>query len=224
MDMIESGMAMVLIPFFLILIFTLGVSLVFYLLESFGLYRMSVELGERNAWFSFLPVLKGYQTGKIAERLPDGKFRHLSKLLLILHLLMLVVVGFVFARHFSLMFRMIGFGFSFEFPYGEFPYGEIPYGEFPFDDMYAITVSEMSVLMIGYLLLSAVSIAYTVFYYIALWRIFKLFAPENAVLFVVLSILINICGPILLFVVRNNRPALWNAPPEYPDYPSYPQD
>ena len=46
------------------------------------------------------------------------------------------------------------------------------------------------------------------FYYIALYNVFKAYAPDTAVLFLILSILVSsVCAAIFLFVIRNRAPA-----------------
>ena len=49
-------------------------------------------------------------------------------------------------------------------------------------------------------------IAYAVYYYAALYRLFKLYNADKAVLFLVLSIIFTFLGPIFLFTMRNNQP------------------
>ncbi|ALU15854.1 hypothetical protein ACH52_3107 [Eubacterium limosum] len=48
-------------------------------------------------------------------------------------------------------------------------------------------------------------IAYAVYYYGALYRLYRMYKPENAVLFLVLSIIFAITQPFFLFSMRNNQ-------------------
>lgn len=48
-------------------------------------------------------------------------------------------------------------------------------------------------------------IAYTVYYFGALYRLYRMYKPENAVLFLVLSIIFAITIPFFLFSMRNNQ-------------------
>ena len=48
-------------------------------------------------------------------------------------------------------------------------------------------------------------IAYAVYYYGALYRLYRMYKPENAVLFQVLSIIFAITQPFFLFSMRNNQ-------------------
>ena len=47
--------------------------------------------------------------------------------------------------------------------------------------------------------------AYAVYYYGALYRLYRMYKPENAVLFLVLSIIFAITQPFFLFSMRNNQ-------------------
>lgn len=48
----------------------------------------------------------------------------------------------------------------------------------------------------------AIAVTAVVFYYISLYHLFKSCDPDNAVLYLVLSIVISVACPIILFVVR----------------------
>lgn len=52
------------------------------------------------------------------------------------------------------------------------------------------------------------SIVACIFYYIALYRVYKLYDPDNAPIFIILSILFSISVPILMFVLRNRQPII----------------
>ncbi|MEE0969123.1 MAG: hypothetical protein U0M06_07115 [Clostridia bacterium] len=59
------------------------------------------------------------------------------------------------------------------------------------------------VLIALYPIILVLSVTYMVFYYITLYKTFKNFAPENATLFLILTILFNISEPIIIFCLRN---------------------
>ena len=60
-------------------------------------------------------------------------------------------------------------------------------------------------LVLGYI--TAV-VVYTVFYSISLYKIYRLFAPENAVGLLVLSILVGVAVPLILLVMSRRQPYL----------------
>lgn len=49
------------------------------------------------------------------------------------------------------------------------------------------------------------TIASGVYYYAALYRLYRMYKPENAVLFLVLSIIFAVTQPFFLFSMRNNQ-------------------
>jgi hypothetical protein len=55
-------------------------------------------------------------------------------------------------------------------------------------------------------------IIYVVNRYVALHKVYKLFAPESATLFLVLSIFISLATPILFFVLAKKSPVWTNRP------------
>lgn len=67
------------------------------------------------------------------------------------------------------------------------------------------------VIIIG--LSAIISIASAVFYYIALYRIYKLYDSDNAPLFIILSIFFSISMPVLLFILRNRQPIIYYQDP-----------
>ena len=60
-------------------------------------------------------------------------------------------------------------------------------------------------LVLGYI---AAVVVYTVFYSISLYKIYRLFAPENAVGLLVLSILVGVAVPLILLVMSRRQPCL----------------
>lgn len=69
-------------------------------------------------------------------------------------------------------------------------------------------------LLVLLLLMVAVSIAFSVLYYIAHYKVFQLFDPNNAVVFLILSIFIQILPGIFLFVCRNKPFSVSGPQPE----------
>jgi hypothetical protein len=56
--------------------------------------------------------------------------------------------------------------------------------------------------LIGWL----ISIAYTVLCIFAVYRLYKIYRPTQAVLWVVLSVVLPFMGPIFIFIMRNDTP------------------
>ena len=65
--------------------------------------------------------------------------------------------------------------------------------------------------VVAYLVTAAAQIAFNIFYYIALWRIFAIYDNKNATVYLVLSIFVSILVPIFIFMLRNKEPKLTYA-------------
>lgn len=61
---------------------------------------------------------------------------------------------------------------------------------------------------IGMILGVPMMITYLVYYYMCLYRLYKLYKPDSADLYLVTSILFNFMDSIWIFVIRNNEPDL----------------
>ena len=84
-------------------------------------------------------------------------------------------------------------------------------------DAFIGTVLLMVVFYIG---LIALGIILTVFTYIAYYKVYRSCSPDNAVLFLVLSILFSFLTPFFLFACRNKDDGLMPPAPQQP-YPPY---
>ena len=78
----------------------------------------------------------------------------------------------------------------------------------------ASSVTFIIAILFGYFLFLAVSITYTVFYYICLYKLFKSTDPKNAVIYLVLCILVPFAHPICLTICKNKG---YSIPPQ-PNY------
>lgn len=179
--------------FFLIyFVFVFGISIAMYLLQAFGIYRMAKNMGFPNAWLAFIPIANNYTFGKVAETYikPDGRpSARFSKILLTLQIILFVLLTLF------VVFIVILVIFEYSGTY-------IMSG-----DAQALTISAMVIpFILVYLGIVGVSIAFSVVYYVALWRIFALYNYKNATLFLVLSIFISFLYPIFIFVLRNKQP------------------
>ena len=169
--------------YILILLFAFAVGLVIWLLQSIGVYKMAKTAGINNAWLAFIPIGFQYVLGKLAE-VPTGNKKPLRYGVI----LPLLSVG-AFVVYIALFFVALVAGITSGFA-GDYT------GE-GFENTLWLLLSVAELIMIP------VSILISVFTYIALYRVYKLFDPNNAVIYLVLSILISILQPIFLFVLRN---------------------
>ena len=192
-----AGVAAVgfLIVYLLILLVCFAACVVMYVLQGLAIKKMSESCGLRHTWMGFVPFASSYRLGQLAEqKSKSGKkswpWRHLALGgAIMLTLALFVLEGVVIAETLSLILEggsELSVGDSMQI-YGTFSVGMIFYYLF--------------------------AIAYNVVLYIIYWKIFSLFSPDNAVLFLLLSIFFSAALPILLFAIRNRTPNLAPAPP-----------
>lgn len=182
-DMSGEGFAAVIAVYMMIFLFSAAAGLVFYLLEAFGLYKMAKTAGVAAPGLAFVPIANVYILGKVAETPVGGKKPMKYGLVLLLCNIGTIII--TAAVIFFTISILVAWGFE--------EYVEIP------AEVGMFVVG----LLVGALTLMALSIAYIVFYYMAIYKIFKLFAPDNAVVFLVLTIFFNVALPIIIFVLRN---------------------
>lgn len=175
------------------------IALALYILRAIGVFKMSGAAGIKRPWTAFIPVVNSYTFGKLAEKYTkrDGrKTGGFGAALITLNIAELVTGGLL--AYFSLeAFSEIlenaaeAYEISAEMTVDMFP-------------------SLVPVILL-YMIVMAVTVAYLVVFYVAQWRIFAIFDYRNATLFTVLSVFFSFLSPIFLFIVRNRQPVfdLW---------------
>ena len=191
------------------------IGIVVHILIGVGLYTIAKRRGIRNGWLAFIPVLNVWILGSISDQyrhVVQGQIKARRKVLLgtniaymLICCVVLVLCGTLFARIFANMAQL----------------------ETMNDEQAAAFAMEMVAPMVGifllFLPLLVLAIVQMVFYYIALYDVYKSCDPSNAVLYLVLSIVVsflfgNICQPIFLMICRNKDEGMapLYAPPQPP--------
>ena len=185
-----------LMKYLLVILLCVGVGIFLYILNSVALFKMSKTLGLKNAWISFVPILSVFSFGRVAQRYirkdsnPSAKF---SIWLLVLYLLQgLSVAAFSVLTVKSVIEILNNVGNAM------INETEITLEMF----------SSFIYVIISFLVLFGIAIAYQIVYYVALWRIYAIFNEQKAPLFIVLSILFAPIIPVFLFLIRNKQPKL----------------
>ena len=166
----------------------LFVSVGIYVLKAVGLMNMAKKCGIEKGWLAFVPFGHEYIHGRIAEKLEDGKpsSKRYSRILTGLSIaLCAVYVLCAVACFWSLFAQMSAIHNN--------------SGDFVF------AISAFSFLPLSVALL-AIVVVYYVFSSIALYRIYKIFSPENAVLYLLLSIFISAASPIVILILSRKNP------------------
>lgn len=164
-------------------IFVLLIGLFAYIMEGLALHRMGKVCGAPYPWLAWIPYANLYALGYVADKdaevsgRPATHYRHTLPIL------------FVVLSVLSFGLMGVAVAASIGSPDGE------------------MTGGVAMLIMLMLLALMAVAMVQLVFEFIALWHIYRLFSPDNAVAFILLSILVSASMPILLFVASRKTPA-----------------
>lgn len=231
--------------FMMLLSFALPVAV--YVLSSIGLYRMAKSCNLASPGLAWVPIANLYILGSIAEIGASRgvkKSMPFRKILPGLSIAMIAVVVALFIAVFAVAFAEImnmpddGSDPSDEdvefvsYTASELDYSLNPDSDFDADsddDLYdeeydpemdALAIKLILVFMLFYFALIIVAILLSVFEYIALWHVYKLFDESNAVLYLLLSIFVSIAMPVIYFILGRKTPNLPVVTPTVaPAYP-----
>ena len=179
--------AMVLIAY--LVAFGLGIAM--YILNALGLYTIAQRRGIKYPWMAWLPVTNMWVLGSISDQyryVVHGQIRNRRKVLLGL-MIGIVVMWLV------LFLMYIGFAVNTIVQLPEMDYT---------NEAQVMKYLSSSVLgaVVVVLVWWAIIAVTTVFQYICLYDLYASCNPDNKVLFLVLSILVNITMPFFVFACR----------------------
>lgn len=226
------------IPVFIIMmLFSFALPIAVYVLSSIGLYRMAKSCNLESPGLAWVPIANLYILGSIAEiGASRGGKKPLAfrKILPGLTIALIAVVIVMFITVFAVAFAEVmnepmedDSDFSAEnvefvsYSASELDYTLNPDPDFDVDmdddlyedeeydsDMDALAVKLMLVFMLFYFAVIIVALLLSVFEYVALWHVYKLFDESNAVLYLILTIFVSIATPIIYFILGRKTPAL----------------
>ena len=193
-----AGVALAILLIFLLVM--LAISIVSYVLGSVGFYRIAKRRGIHHAWLAWVPVGNGWLLGSISDHYQYVAKHKTTKRRRVLLVLQLIACLFSFLYGFAA--AMLGI-FEAE-------------GD----------VGMVALIMISYLVVMGLSIAATVFCYIAYYDLFRSCRPGSAVLFLILGIFFNFTLPFFVFACSGSdlgMPARRVTRPA-PQIPCQPED
>lgn len=163
----------------LIMFFSLALSTVVYVFHSLSLYTIANRRGIRHGWLSWIPLGNLWILGSISDQyryVTKGEVKNRRKLLLGLGIaLVAVYVGWVVSMIMSIILSEgVGAG---------------------------VAVAVICAVL-GALALAALAIILLVYEYITYFDLYKSCEPNNAVLYLVLSILFTVTLPVFMFTCR----------------------
>lgn len=172
-----------------------------YVFTAYSLYTIAKRRGIRNYGLAWVPVINVWILGSLSDQykyVTTGKVQGRRKILLCLSILLTLSSAITAV---SLVAKIFG---------------------------YIINGSPVESIILGLLgtaaliglLIFVVSIVYLVFYFIALYNVYMSCMPENATLFLVLSIFFRVTMPFFLFAGRNKdngMPPRFAGPDQIPE-------
>ena len=160
-----------------------------YILTALAIYTISRRRGLSKPWLAWIPIINCWLLGSLSDQyryVVKGENKSKRKWLLILRILKAVLVFAISAFVISMVGSVVKASY-----YGGYLEGD-------FLDMLAPVLT-----MLGFALpYAGITIAFCVVRYIALYDVYRSLDPDNAVLYLVLSILFSPTEPFFLFFNR----------------------
>lgn len=200
LDPAESVASIVfLVVYFGIYLLMFAFSILSYVLSSRGAQVIAKRRGIHHSWLAWIPLGNVWLLGSISDQyqyVVKGRIRNRRKLLLILSLVIVLAVAPLYA------FGLGCFGAE-------------------MDGLTDPTFAQIGTILLFVfgviLLLSAITIVYSIFLYMAYYDLFASCEPKNAVVYLLLSIFVSVTMPFLIFACRKKdggMPARKDAQPE----------
>ena len=196
-EMFESEAALVgflgtfLVIMLVLLVVLWAYAIAAYVLHSLGLYKIAKRRGIHNPWLAWLPIGQSWILGNISDH-----FQHVTKAKQRKFRIVLAVMEAVMYVWMVLYFVVVmGSAFSMAF---------VAEGGANAGAVFGF----MGTAFLMVFLLMAIAVTYSVFAYLAYYDLFKSCKPDNAVLFLVLSIFVNVTLPFFIFACRNSDEGL----------------
>ena len=174
----------------------LAFSIVSYVLNAVGMYRIAKRRGIHHAWLAWIPVGNSWLLGSIsdhyqyvAKKKITGRRKSLLAMNIILTVMSLVMVA----------------GATLIFSFASGP-----------DDLMGSRILLVGLLVIAYLVLLGLSIAVLVVGFIAYYDLFQSSKPNSAVLFLILGVVFNVTLPFFVFACGNSDQGMPERRPRQP--------
>ncbi len=206
------------IIFLIVYFFALAYTIFAYIGVSLGGFRMGRKAGMSGSWMFWIPGCNIYALGNLADTscsLREGKATGYRKKLLTWFI---VSMASVFAWFVSFMVIAV-------LSTSQERLNEDGYMTPPEYETELLVVPVLIFLLLSGALIALYTV-YTVFYYIALHKIYKLYAPDGAAGLTVLSVFVNVATPAIFLVLSGRAPAVTATanhelpPPTTPTAPS----
>ena len=186
-DYLESGLWLIVRTLFGM---PMLLSIASYVLTALALYTIARRRGLKNPWLAWIPVADSWLLGSLSDQyryVVKGEHKSKRKILLFFRIVIALMWISLMGLLVNLCFHAVGNAF---------------WGTMTEDRIFQILHQALNLLVV-LLPLLGISIAYAVFRYMALYDLYKSLDPSNCVLFLVLSIVLQVTEPFFLFFSRD---------------------
>ncbi len=207
-EMEETGLGMLLGFYLVYFVVMMAISVGTYILQSLGMYTIAKRREIRNPWLAWIPIGSAWILGSISDQyryVAKGQVKNKRKAMLTLMIVVMVLVIAFYALFGAFMVQVIAYD----------------------DTMFAVDhTAEMNMLgsalgmLVVALIMFGFAVALAVIQYMALYDLYQSCEPKNGVLYLVLSIFVNITLPVFVFICRNKDGGM---PPRKPQPEPIPQ-
>lgn len=190
MSGLESGLLWGFYGIYMMLAFVWPIAV--YVLRSLGFYKMAQNRGINKPWLAWIPVGDSWILGSLADQyryVAKGEVKNRRKVLLWLNIIF-------FAVYFAFIAVFVYFIISTTL-------GAMN-GVVSDEMLYETLGAAFGMLGIALVML-VVAVVMAVFQYIALFDLYKSCDPNNATLFLLLSIFVSVTMPFFVFFLRNKE-------------------
>lgn len=186
----ETEMEMFVMSYLISLIFSLGISLIRYVFTSLGYYTLAKRRGINHPWLAWVPLGNMWILGSLSDQyryVTRGQETNKRKVLLGMDIAALVMAVLLMVLTVNIVIEAIPMMDQFNVSEAQIA---------------SVGVKALGMLAICFVVL-VLSIIAMVFMYIAIFDVFRSCDPNSSVLFLVLTILLSIVYPFLVFACRN---------------------
>lgn len=188
------------IAYLIVWLLAMAFGIASYVLRSLGVYTIAKRREVKHPWMAWVPMLDAWILGSISDQyhyVTQGKNKNKRKWLIGLHIAYLVVF---FTSYIGMFVSVV--------------VEEMRYGGVDEERL----IASMLLGLLGMMVAMGVGIAMYIVRYMALYDLYKSCKPDNAVLFLVLSILVNVTEPFFVFACRKHDGGM---PPRRPRPAAY---
>lgn len=186
----ETEMEMFVMSYLISLIFSLGISLIRYVFTSLGYYALAKRRGINHPWLAWVPLGNMWILGSLSDQyryVTRGQVTNKRKVLLGMDIAALAMAVLLMVLTVNIVIEAIPMMDQFNVSEAQIA---------------SVGVKALGMLAICFAVL-VLSIIAMVFMYIAIFDVFRSCDPNSSVLFLVLTILLSIVYPFLVFACRN---------------------